>query len=375
MSKLIQNSNTSPASHSRRRMIAMAVSTSLAAAGSLGGLGSTLAQEPALTIAHKRDLLASVMPIASRTIRLKPISVDFPRTVVTAIASDPRGQILAVSGDDNAIRIVDMSTMNVMHTLEMHRDLIRTLAFSPDGRKLVSAGNDGQLIVWSRDHGFKVQQEMQGSPALACVTFSPDGQQMAAVGFDNTVYMIGQSGRDQPVFNCDCTDLRTVSYRDDGKILAVAGRTGDLHLFDPKTGEVIYEANLHRGRIHDIEFWRGANRLVSVGANGHAVIFDTQTMKLVNRIRVSTGKLFAVSILDRDHIAVAGSDNIIRVVDINEGETIRRLEGHQGSIPTLAFNDGKLYSGGFDATLRRWSVEQVTGKPQRIAEGEHKIDR
>ncbi len=359
--------------------------------GVIGGGPTALADEPTLSksggqsnsqtsgdsnsLSRKRKLLASVMPIASREVRLKPVIANMPRTVVTAIAVDPRGDVLAVAGDDHAIRIVDMSTLNVLETLEMHRDLIRTLAFSPDGRRLVSAGNDGQVIVWSRDLGYRVSQRMQGSPALACVTFSPNGQQISAVGFDNTVYMIGRNSDEQPVFNCDCTDLRTVAYRSDSKALAVAGRTGELHLFDPSTGKLIHEETTHRGRIYDIEFWPGGERLVSVAEDGCAVIFDSQTLKTVKQIRISTGQLFAVSVLDENHIAVAGSDNIIRIVDVVEGATIRRLEGHHGSIPTLAFSQGNLFSGGFDATLRRWSLKQVTGKPARIAEGEHGIDR
>lgn len=328
-----------------------------------------------MNLAAKRKVFSSVMPIASRTVRLKPIVADLPRAVVTAIAADPRGQLLAVSGDDHAIRIVDMSTMNILETLEAHRDLVRTLAFSPNGSKLVSAGNDGQVIVWSRDRAFAIAQRMQGSPALACVTFAPDGRQMAAVGFDNTVYMIGQVASEQPVFKCDCTDLRTVAFRNDSKLLAVAGRTGALHLFDPVSGDLLFERTLHKGRIHDIEFYDDGNLMVSVGGDGVAVLFDTRSLKVVREIPVSTGKLFAVSVLDKRHIAVAGSDNVIRVVDVIEGATVRKLEGHHGSVPTLAFSDGKLFSGGFDATLRRWSVDQVTGKPDRIADGGHQLDR
>lgn len=354
-------------------MLALTFAGSIAAAG-VGALPLS-AEQPALSLAAKQRLLSSVIPISSRTLRLTPVTADLPRAVVTAIAADPRGEVLAVSGDDHAIRIVDMTTMNVLETLEAHRDLVRTLAFSHDGRKLVSAGNDGQLIVWSRDRNFEVSQQMQGSPALACVTFSPDGNQMAAVGFDNTVYMIGRSTTDQPIFKCDCTDLRTVAYRDDGKTLAVAGRSGDIHLFDPRSGRLLFEKRVHSGRVCDIEFQEDGSQMVSVAEDGTAVVIDTRSLRVMKQIRITTGKLFAVSILDANHIAVAGSDNIVRIIDLNEEATIRRLEGHTGSIPTLAYKNGKLYSGGFDATLRQWTVDQVSSKDARIAEGEHGIDR
>ena len=366
----------------RRDWLRRAATSSLTAvtlATGMNGAANLCAQQPgqatAMSLSAKRRVLSSVMPIASRTVRLKPVVAELPRTVVTAIAADPRGQVLAVSGDDFAIRIVNMSTMNVMETLTAHSDLVRTLAFSPDGSKLISAGNDGQVIVWSRDRQYAIAQRIQGSPALACVTFSPNGKTIAAVGFDNTVYMIGKGAGEKPNFKCDCTDLRTVAYRSDGKMLAVAGRTGVLHLFDPTNGDLLFEKTLHSGRIYDVEFYPDAKLLVSVGGDGRAVVFDTQNMQVVRAFQVATCKLFAVSVLDEKTIATAGSDNFIRVVNVVERETVRRLEGHHGSVPTLAYKDGKLYSGGFDATLRRWSVDQVTGGPARVAEIDQLLER
>ena len=176
-----------------RRAMLLGLAACTAATASLAA--PALADDPAASIAKKRRVLASLAPAKSRTIRLKPIASEMPRTVVTAVASDPRGEFVAVAGDDNAIRILDATSMRVAKTLNSHRDLIRTLAFDREGQKLVSAGNDGQLIVWDRDANFKIHQRMQGTPALTCVRFSPDGKEMAAVGFDSTVYLIGPKTR------------------------------------------------------------------------------------------------------------------------------------------------------------------------------------
>ncbi len=361
---------------SRRSWLLTAAATALTAP--LGGslfCGSLTAGEPTVSVDVKQALLRGVTPVKSRTIRLRPVTAELPRAVVTAIASDPRGKYVAVAGDDHAIRILDPDTMRVVKTLTSHRDLIRTLAFDPEGNRLVSAGNDGQLIVWNRDRDFKISQRMQGTPALACVRFAPDGNELAAVGFDNKVFIVAKASSSNPSFQCDCKDLRAVAYRDDNRLLAVAGRSGDLHLFDPATGKLVFEKNIHRARIHDVEFHRDSDIVVSVAEDGMMVVFDTRRGEVMKRIRVSTGKLFAVSILDSTHVAVAGSDNVVRVVDTSEGAVVRRLEGHNGSIPTLAFHSGRLFSGGYDATFRRWSVDKITKSEERIAEGEHAIDR
>ena len=153
------------AKHSRRAAI-------ISAAAGLALFGSDVSAEDTRTsVARKRQMLSNMLPIASRTIRLRPVSAEFPRTVVTAIAADPRGKVVAVAGDDHAIRILDVNTLRVTKTLTSHRDLIKTLTFNREGEKLVSSGNDGQLIVWDREADYKLVQRMSSTPAIACVCF------------------------------------------------------------------------------------------------------------------------------------------------------------------------------------------------------------
>ncbi len=315
----------------------------------------------------------TTLPVQSRVYRLTGEAEQ--RVVVTAIAADPRGEFLAAAGDDHIIRILDTTNFRTTTKLPAHRDVIRTLAFDPAGDKLVSAGNDGQVIVWNRNDNFAVQQKIPGSPAIARVRFAADGSELAAVGFNNDVYLIGKRKRSRPVLRCDCNDLRAVAYRDDNGVIAVAGRSGDLHLYDFETGNLIGEHSLHQGRIHDIVFHRSSNMAVCVGEDGVATVFDTAAGKLRQRIQVTSGKLFAVVILNSQLIAVAGSDNDIRIVNTDDGTITRTLEGHRGSVSTLAANDDVLFSGSFDATLRRWSINDIRPNQERIAEVDPNVDR
>ena len=321
-------------------------------------------------VAHSRNL-----QIPSRTIRFNPPSGTDKHPVVTAIATNPRGDLLAAAGDDHRIRIIEVATLRTIQTLDGHRDIIRTLSFDPLGTSLVSAGNDGQVIVWDCENAFKILQKMSGTPALACVRFAPDGSEIAAVGFDRTVFIIGRPSANTPKFACDCNDLRGVAYRDDMKLLATGGRDGKLHLFDPVNGERIAEPQIHKGRIRDIRFHRDANTVVTAGDDGYMVVFDTDTRKVRTRLKASTGSLFAVAVIDSQLVAVAGSDNTIRIVNTDDGKIRATLDGHVGSVSTLATAPGMLFSGGFDATLRRWNVDTLSGSKQRIAEGGSVIDR
>jgi WD40 repeat protein len=291
------------------------------------------------------------------------------RIVVSALAADPRGEILAVAGDDFTIRILDMHTMRQREVLKAHRDIIRTLAFDPDGDRLVSAGNDGQLILWKRDTPFERQQTMSGTPAIACVRFAPDGKYFAAVGFAREVFRIGRSNEKLTSMTSDCEDMRSIAFRDDGNLLAAGGRNGELYLYELSTGKLIAREAIHSGRIRELVFSPHSNHVVSVGEDGQVVIFDTQNNKVVHRIKLPTGRCFTAVSVDSQHVAVAGSDNLIRIINVDEGRVSQTLNGHDGSVASLVASGGVLFSGGFDATIRRWMLSESTAR-ERIAESE-----
>ena len=312
------------------------------------------------------------LPPTSRSIQLSEQPSTAP--VITAIAVDPRGEMVAVAGDDHLIRILNTSALIPVLSLSGHRDLIRTLTFDPSGGRLASAGNDGQLMLWDRDQSFGLLQRLSGTPALTCVRFSPEGDEMAAVGFGAEVFRIGRTEAEQTTFRCEGTDLRAVAYRDDGAMLAVAGRSGGLNLFDLASGVGVSHP-LHDGRIHGVAFHYNSPRAVCVADDGRVTVFDTQNRELIHRVAVTTGKLFAVAVLNSQLVAVAGSDNIVRIVNTDDGTLIRRLEGHSGSVSALGAGGGLLFSGSYDTTLRRWPINEITAGGQRIAEGDPRIDR
>lgn len=344
--------------HNRRRLLKLLAVVPIAACPL-----SVFGQTPIMRVTN------SLNWTAGRTVRLEPIDGSNERVIVTAMCADPRGELLVVAGDDFVIRVLETSTMRLLEELKAHRDMIRTLAFDRTGDRIVSAGNDGQLIVWQRGDRWTQKQTMQGTPAIACVRFSPDGQMMAAVGFASDIHILGQGGANLPQLSCGCNDLRAVAFRDDGELLAVGGRSGELHLFNTNNGELVQHAAIHDGRIRDIVFGHGSNHLISVGEDGNVIVYDTGSMQEKHRVELPGGRCFSVAVIDSQHVAVAGSDNVIRLIHTDEGRIVNSLTGHDGSVSSLVASGGELFSGGFDATIRRWIVANASGN-ERIAETE-----
>lgn len=376
MQKQRRDDATSPAQLTRRQFAATSV-----AAGVFVGLATRVAEsgEP-LNRSATGDTKTAVERIErirrGEPVRLKPVSRSFSSVIVLAMATDPSGELLAVAGDDHAIRIINTGNMDVVKTLEGHTDLIQSLAFNHKGNLLASAGNDGNVILWNRRRDFKPFQTLPINSALASVRFSPDDNEIGAVGFESEVHLFGKDhGQGRPKLECACTDLRALSFRSDGKMLAVAGRNGYLTLFDRTSDKLLGEHDLGSGRIHELEFLESTPVVISAGENGTVVLFDTDSQKSVARIAVSGSKLFSICVINQQYVAVAGSDNVIRIIDVPLGKTVEEITDHRGSVAALASSESVLFSGSYDATLRRFDLTGMLGGRERIAERDNPIDR
>ncbi len=319
----------------------------------------------ATTTLFSRTVVAETPLAAAKVTSLLPIEPDQPEPIITALAIDPAGTTLAVAGDDKTIRIMRVADFAEIAVLKGHRDLIRTLEFRGDGRILVSAGNDGSMILWDQTNEYRQVRRVDDLPAICSAKFSPDGKQIAGVGFGPDVLLFGGAAQ-RLTLRCDCNDLRACAYDRLGERLAVVGRSGHVNLYDPRTGEFLDEFDLHAGRIRDCDFTDDGEHLLTVGEDGAAILFNLKKAEVVRRIDLLPCKLFTLSRITDKRVAVAGSDNRIRIVDFESGLVVTHLDGHRGSISTLVYANGSLFSGGFDATLRRWPM--VSDGGERLAE-------
>ncbi len=296
----------------------------------------------------------------SLTVQLKPTRPERVAPVITALAIDPRDQLLAVAGDDHVIRVLDTSDWSVVAVLDLHRDWIRDLHFNGDGRLLASVANDGRLLLWERDNHWRTVEALGEVAALRAVRFSPDSSMVATVGFAPEVYLVGVDNERRPRLNCGCQDLRTIAYRHDGLLLGAAGRSGDLHLYDAITGSTIEDVQLHNRRINSMVFIGQTGRTLTVGDDGQAIVYDTTDRSVVHTIKIPRTKLLSVCMIEQTFAAVGGTDNVIYIIELETGELVQRLVGHTGSVSSLVYREGMLYSGSFDTTMRAWSVANFT---------------
>lgn len=313
---------------------------------------------------------------ASSVIRLKPLPGEVEPPVVTALAAAMQGPWIAVAGDDHAIRLIDPATGESVETRVEHRDWVRGLSFSPSGSLLASCGHDGEICVWDlagREEGVRLLSRQRAEHALFALAFA-DETTLFAVGFGNAVYRLNLATADLQVdHRCECKDLRAIDVSRDGRSLAYGGRDGIIRVrpLDPAeyalasapasepAPAIRLSARLHGERIVSIRFADDSQTIYSCGEDRRLVKWDPTSDRVLATMDLRAGKLMAVCPLDQNWVAVAGSDNTVRIVDIERSLLIAKLVGHDGSVAAIGRDATHLFSSGFDTTVRTWNIQHA----------------
>jgi WD40 repeat protein len=106
---------------------------------------------------------------------------------VNDVAYSPDGKRLATAGWDHTARLWDIATGEQILTLTGHSGWLMRLKFSPDGMTLATTSNDGTAKLWDAQTGDELFTLTGHTQAVFDVAFSPDGRLLATSGWDGTV--------------------------------------------------------------------------------------------------------------------------------------------------------------------------------------------
>ncbi len=345
---------------------AMAIAEAISGATAVGALQRGHADE-VYSVEWSRDgkMVASASgdgtvklwdAITRRELRTIGGFASFPGSVAIA----PDGGLVAVAGDQDGIRTVDLRGSAGTRLLDV-KDSGRVVEFSPDGTLLAAGyGSSKAVVLWDVVSGQRVRVlglERRGTGAMGSIAFSPDGTLIAAGDSDGTVtvYEVASGATRMRLRHGQW--VHAVAFAPDGKTLASGGGRV-IKIWEVGGGmRPVRELAGHLLTIEGLAYAPDGARLVSGG--GTVRIWKLADGSLERELGTIRDKVSDVALRPRDGtIATASSDAAIRLWDLDDGSEIGRLGGMAGKMIAVAFVPGRdlFLTGGEDGQVRQWDL-------------------
>ena len=243
---------------------------------------------------------------------------------------------------------------------------LAAIAFSPDNR-LVAGISGGSIRLWNAATGAE-SARFAGRSDLTSIAFSPDGKRLMTTGTDVRLWD-ATSGVESLAFGAEAEAPKAASFSPDGTGIVTTGGDGTATIRDAATGAALAVLKTPGIAVLQAMFLPDKGRVLTTGSDGVARLWDAGSGKPLGTFGEVSTKLVMVALSpDGTTLATSQSDRSVTLWDVRSGRSVATLSDHGARVYGMAFSpDGRrLVTASADNTARIWDA-RVPRQPRVLA--------
>jgi WD40 repeat protein len=307
-------------------------------------------------------LLLTQLTYAQKDESVKTLSGSGYGNIVNSVAFSPDGKKVLSGSADNTLKMWDIATGKCLKTLSGHSGSVRAVAISPDGKNALSGSSDYTLKLWNIATGKCLKTFTGHSENVMSVSYSPDGKTALSVSWDKTLKLwnIG-TGQCLKTFTGHTDALQSVAFSPDGLTSLSGSYDKTLKLWDIATGQCLKTLSGHGNIVNSVAFSPDGKTALSGSDDATIILWDIATGQCLKTFTGHKNWVHSVTFSPDGLTALSGAcDNTIILWDIATGKCLKTLTGHTSFVNSVTFSsDGKTaLSGSWDTTLKLWDLSK-----------------
>lgn len=277
---------------------------------------------------------------------------------VTTVTFSPTGKILASASEDGSIQLWNTQTNTAIGTLIQHPKGVNSIAFSPDAKFMLSGSDDATIRLWETQTGKLIRSFTGHTVFTNTVAYAPNGRWIASGSLDSTVRLWDvQTGKTIHVFTGHSDNVYALAFSPNGQFLASASWDGTTRLWNVQTKELIHQFKGSAGfmtKFMTTVTFSPDSQTIAVGSfDAFVRLWNVKTGALIYKVECPS-VINAVAFSPNGQYIAVGTKEDAYILHAQTGKKISTIDGEPKGISSVAFSADKkwLALGGFDGAVR-----------------------